>query len=114
MEILFSGSDGSKQYKLVKRDPGWELMEWEVGGGLVKYGSHKGNVTKSGWRKMAGNNGLYPHDMNHAISMIAESQMEKSKKCHVNLKDARTELTKYLNTITAAAERLSEESGNQF
>lgn len=107
MNILFNNSDGSHAYKLVKQDPGFELMRWDAGGRMIERGRYSGQAMKAGWRKMAGGNGLYPNSISRAIDLIAADQLE-TRTGDVDLKTMRRELTGYLRDLDVVANALSE------
>jgi hypothetical protein len=103
VSILFNDTDGSPAYKLVKLECGYELMRWSEGGEEITRGRYIGNTTKSGWKKMAAGNGLFPTDIRYAIQLIADDQLSAGTNS-VDLKTELREVSKYMRELDAVAE----------
>ena len=91
MNIIINRKDGTLAYQLIKLECGWELQRWHVGGEPITKGRYIGNVTKAGWRKMAGGNGLYPSSISSAVDMVVNDLMSEHRK-DVNIAELRREV----------------------
>lgn len=108
MDDLLFTIDGKPAYRLKKLDPGWELIRYDHGGKVIERGSHKGELTKSGWKKMASGNGLYPHTIRHALDLIMDDIIlshpaTKAVPVVDGLRAIRTEIGKLEGALEAAA-----------
>lgn len=110
MNLVITDKDGNNRYLLVKMDPGWELQKWDNGGDVIKTGKYKGQVKREGWRKMASGNGVYPHNIKHAILIISEDLM-LDQKGTLSILDGMKQVVKMLSEMDMIAECMAESVG---
>jgi hypothetical protein len=77
------------------------LWKHIVGGEEITRGKYIGKTTKSGWKPM----GLYPHDYNHAIDLIATDYFINTNKV-MDIAPALREVRAYIKEIAEQAKVL--------
>lgn len=106
MNLVFS-IEGKEAYKLVKRDPGWELMEWQeerISEGI----RNKGATIPARWEKMNKGNGCYPSSVDHALSIMAERLYDRKPRLTLKAVDGLEEIHRMLRTIDYQVEHLTD------
>lgn len=102
MNLIFTHDSGVR-YRMRKLDPGWVLEKWDTGGNEITRGKNKGSLSKAGWKSM----GLYPHDVHHAYSIIAEDFMDTTQGDY-DITDGLTLVAKYLRSLKVTADKAKE------
>lgn len=100
--------EGKPKYKLIKQDPGWELTYYDEGGKLIEKGRWQGQHTKAGWKKMAQGQGMFPHNIRHAMDMMMDDIILTHGCGEVpvvdGLREIKSQLAKIEGTLSAKAE----------